>query len=135
MAAHDSIATTPGAIFTGEVEKVEKSGAQAVFFAGGTGAGTVSLWRALHSADPKLLLLGSSTMVNDSFASAIGSAAAQTYLTTPILALSYYPPSASRVLEDYRRHFGGQPGAYALYGYESMNVVLQAIRCCRFPRE
>jgi branched-chain amino acid transport system substrate-binding protein len=125
--AHDSIVTTTGAVFTGEVEKIVRSGAQAVFFAGG-GAGTVALWRQLHSADPHLLLLGSSSMVNEEFTSAIGAAAARTYLSTPVLAPDMYPPSAKRVLDSYRRHFGGRAGAYALYGYEAMSVTLQAIR-------
>jgi len=128
VAAHDSISTTASALYTGEVEKIVESGAQAVFFAGGGGAGTVALWRQLHEADPHLLLLGSSSMVSESFTSQIGSAATETYLSTPVLALSLYPPSAQRVLSDYRRRFGGEAGPYALYGYETMSVVLDAIR-------
>jgi branched-chain amino acid transport system substrate-binding protein len=128
VAAHDSIVTTPGSVFTGEVEAITRSGAQAVFFAGGGGAGTVALWRALHSADPHLLLLGSSALTAGDFASAIGAAGASTYLTTPVLAPGEYAPAAARVLGDYRRQFGGTPGAYALYGFEAMSVVLDAIR-------
>jgi branched-chain amino acid transport system substrate-binding protein len=128
VAAHDSLATTPGSVFTGAVERVVKSGAQAVFLAGGSGAGTASLWRQLHSADPHLLLLGSSGMVNEGFAAQIGSAAASTYLTTPVLATYDYPPAATRVLGAYRRHFGSEGGPSALYGYEAMSVVLDAIR-------
>ena len=89
----DTNATTS---FSSEVEKVGESGAQAVFFAGGTGTGTVALWKQLHGADPKLLLLGSSDMVNSSFTSAIGAAAASTYLTTPILPANLYPPAAAQ---------------------------------------
>ena len=128
VAAHDSLATTTGAVFTGAVEKIAQSGAQAVFLAGGTGAGTVALWRQLHSAAPHLLLLGSSTMVNESFTAQIGPAAASTYLTTPVLATNDYPPTAARILSAYRRHFGSEPGPNALYGYEAMSVVLDAIR-------
>lgn len=128
VAAHDSIVTTPGSVFTGEVEKVRESGANAVFFAGGPGAGSATLWRALHRADPQMLLLGSSALVDASFTAAIGAAGTQTYLTTPVLALSDYPPPAARVLADYRRHFGGEPGAYALYGFEAMSAVLDAVR-------
>jgi branched-chain amino acid transport system substrate-binding protein len=128
VAADDSLDTTAGAVFTGEVEKIVASGAQAVFFAGGGGAGAVALWRQLHSAAPHLLLLGSSAMVSQSFVSQIGAAAANTYLTTPVLPTSLYPPSARRMLSDYRRHFGGEAGAYALSGYETMSVVLDAIR-------
>lgn len=130
VVAHDSIATTAAAVggYAGEVEKIQHSGADAVFFAGGAGEGTVALWGALHAADPALLLLGSNSLVNETFTSAIGPAGGRTYLTTPILALRDYPLSASHVLADYRRRFGGRPGAYALYGYEAMNVVLAAIR-------
>jgi branched-chain amino acid transport system substrate-binding protein len=121
----DTNATTS---FKSETEKVAESGAQAVFFAGGTGTGTVALWKQLHGADPKLLLLGSSDMVNSSFTSEIGGAAASTYLTTPILPADRYPAPAAKVLAAYRRRFGGDPNAYALYGYEAMSVALQSIR-------
>jgi branched-chain amino acid transport system substrate-binding protein len=130
VAAHDSITTTAptAAAYAGEVEKIERSSADAVFFAGGPQRGAAALWRALHRADPRLLLLGSNTLASPEFTAAIGAAASQTYLTTPILPLSDYPPAATRVLADYRRHFGGEPGPYALYGYEAMSVVLDAIR-------
>lgn len=128
VAAHDSLDTTSAANFTAEVAKVAHSGAGAVFFAGGTAPGTVSLWRQLHEADPRLWLLGSSTMVNAAFTAAIGAgAASQTLLSTPILPVSAYPASAQRVLAAYRREFHEQPQAYALFGYEAMSATLRAI--------
>ena len=106
----------------------ERSGAEAVFFAGGTTPEVVSLWQQLHAADPRLWLLGSSTMVNSTFTSAIGAAAAaKTLLSTPILPVSRYPASAQRVLAVYRRVFHEQPEAYALFGYEAMSATLRAI--------
>jgi branched-chain amino acid transport system substrate-binding protein len=128
LVAHDSIATPAGATFASEVEKVVQSGAQAVLFAGGGGPGTVALWRELHSADPHLLLLGTSSMLGEAFTSQLGAAATATYLTSPILAPALYPPAAQRVLSEYRRSFHGEAGPYALYGYEAMSVVLAAIR-------
>jgi len=128
VAAHDSIVTSAGSVFTGEVEKVVRSGADAVFLAGAPTPGAAALWQALHRADPQLLLLGAAPLVSPAFTSAIGGAASQTYLTTPILAASDYPSPAARVLGDYRARFGGDPGAYALYGFETMSVVLDAIR-------
>ncbi|HEY4996808.1 MAG TPA: branched-chain amino acid ABC transporter substrate-binding protein [Solirubrobacteraceae bacterium] len=128
LAAHDSIATPEGATFTSEVEKVVQSGAQAVLFAGGGGPGALALWRELHSADPHLLLLGTSSMLGEAFTSQLGPAADATYLSTPILAPALYPPGAQRVLSEYRRSFHGEAGPYALYGYEAMSVVLAAIR-------
>jgi branched-chain amino acid transport system substrate-binding protein len=132
VAAHDSLDmthTSATTSFASEVAKVAASGAQAVFFAGGTGTGTAALWKQLHSADPKLLLLGSSDMVNSEFTSEIGGeAGASTYLTTPILPVDLYPSPAARVLARYRSAFGSAGNAYALYGYEAMSVALLAIR-------
>jgi len=131
VAAHDSldmIDTNASTSFKGEVEKVAESGAQATFFAGGTGTGTVALWKQLHSTDPKLMLLGSNDMVNSTFTSEIGVAAASTYLTTPILPADLYPHAAADVLAEYRLHFGSEGNAYALYGYEAMSAALAAIR-------
>jgi branched-chain amino acid transport system substrate-binding protein len=130
LLGHDSIATagvTPAA-YLGEAEKIARVKPQAVFFAGGLQPGSVALWLALYRADPNTLLLGTSALADPSFAAAVGQAASQTHLTTPILPLGDYPPQAARVLADYRRHFGGRPGPYALYGYEAMSVVLDAIR-------
>ncbi len=136
--AHDSISTKPGTNFTGEVDKIIKSGAQAVFLSAGTrqaGAGeaitdegTAALWRDLHEADPRLWLLGPSALAEESFTQLIGSAAARTRFTSPELPLSLYPPSARTVMNDYRRQFGSEGGTYALYGYEAMTLVLAAIR-------
>ncbi len=128
VAGHDSVTTAAGSVFTGEVEKIEQSGAQAVFLAGGTSAGTAELFRQLHTADPSLWLLGSSTLANPSFTAQLGPAASRTLLSTPVLAPALYPPAAQRVLSDYARRFGSEAGPDALYGYEAMSVVLDAIR-------
>jgi branched-chain amino acid transport system substrate-binding protein len=128
VSAHDSVSVTAGGNYAGEVEKIVESGAQAVFFAGGAGPGTAVLWNQLHAANPRLLLLGPSTMVDESFTSAIGGAGAVSYLTTPVLPVGSYPRSAQRVLSAYRSSFGAEGEAYALYGYEAMSAVLGAIR-------
>jgi branched-chain amino acid transport system substrate-binding protein len=128
VVAHDSIQVEPGSNFTGEVQKVSRLHAAAVFLAAGPGAGTVALWRMLHQADPDLLLLGTSSMDNASFTSQIGAAETQTYLTTPLLPTRLYPSAAQRVLSAYRSTFGSAGEAEALYGYEAMSLVLDAIR-------
>jgi branched-chain amino acid transport system substrate-binding protein len=125
---HDSLSTVPGAVFTGEVEKIVEHKAQAVFLAGEEGTGTAELWRDLYEASPNLLLLGSSTMTGEAFTSQIGPAAANTYLTTPVLPTRLYPANAQKVLSDYRKTFGVEGGPYSLYGYEAMTLVLDAIR-------
>ena len=128
VAGRDSITTPTGAVYTGEIEKILESKAQAVFLSGDGGAGSAALWQQLHAADPQLLLLGSSSMASEAFASAIGTAGSRTYLTTPLLPASLYPPSGQRVLAAYRARFAQEPGAWALYGYVAMRTVLESIR-------
>ena len=77
VAGNDALDMSGATLFTGEVEKIAESGAQAVFFAGGGGPATVALWNELHEAVPGLLLLGSSTLVNESFTSQLGAAGTQ----------------------------------------------------------
>ena len=126
---HESLDTSASSSFTGQAAKIAESGAQAVFFAGGPGKGALALFEQLHARDARLWLLGSSSLVEPAFTSALGAgAAARTRLTTPVLPVSMYPASAQRVLAAYRRRFGEQPQAYVLFGYEAMSAALQAIR-------
>jgi branched-chain amino acid transport system substrate-binding protein len=139
VVGEDEIDTSAGTEFGGEVHKVTASGAQAVFFSGLPNPGAVALFQQLHAEDPHLRLLGSNTLARPgtpagpgapaepSFAQQLGAAAHATYIATPLLALSLYPPAAQRVLEEYRERFHRAPGPFALYGYEAMSVVLLAI--------
>ena len=127
VAAHDSIAVGTAGVYTGEAEKVLESGAQAVFFSGAGSEGAAALWRQLHESDPRLLLLGASAAATEAFASQLGPAGAQAYLTTPALPARMYPPAGRRVLAAYERQLGGRAEAYVLYGYEAMSLVLHAV--------
>ncbi len=128
IAANESIGTSAGAVYSEAIRKIIASGAQAVFISSEGGAGVVALWRQLHSADSHLKLLGSSTMATEAFSSQLGAAATASYLATPLLATDMYPRAAQHVLSAYRKTFGRQAGPEALYGYEAMNLVLDAIR-------
>jgi branched-chain amino acid transport system substrate-binding protein len=124
----EGLDTETGTSFEGTAEKVSSSGAQAVFFSGAPGPGTVSLLKALYKQNHDLRLFASSALLNSAFTSEIGAAAQNTVIGTPILPTSHYPALAQRVLADYQHAFGARPQAYALYGYEAMSVVLAAIR-------
>lgn len=114
--------------FTGVVEQVLHSGAEAVFLNGDAGPGTVAIWQQLHAADPGLIMLGSNGMVDPAFTAAIGDAAQSTYLTSPALPASSYGSGAARVLTQISRRDHVQPTADALYGYAAMELVLSAIK-------
>lgn len=125
---HESVLIGRGSTFKGEVEKILEEKPQAVFVAGGNPIGAATLGRELYEADPHVDLLAASSLATEAFASRIGAAAAATWLTDPVLPPSLYPSSALRVLNDYRRTFGSEGDSYALYGYEAMTLVLDAIR-------
>jgi branched-chain amino acid transport system substrate-binding protein len=128
LAGHDSLQLAAEANYAGEIQKIRSSHAQAVFLAAGASAGATALLTALHAADPHLLLLGTSNLATETFTSSLGSAASVTYLTTPLLPVRAYPVSARRVLSGYARVFRTPAGPWALYGYEAMAGVLDAIR-------
>jgi branched-chain amino acid transport system substrate-binding protein len=128
IAGEDTIAIDKGANFTGEVGKVAESEAQAVFVSATATSDAARLFRELHTADPQLALLASSTMQNSLFTSNLGDAERATTIGSPVLPVGAYPLSARRVLAQYRRRFAARPGPYVLYGYEAMSVVLAAIR-------
>jgi len=128
VVGHDSLSIVTGGVYKGEAEKIAESGAQAVFYSGAGSEGAAQMFRELHLADPHLLLLAPSSTVVEPFTSQLGAAGASTFLTTPLLPASLYPPSGRHVLADYRRAFGGEGNGYALYGYEAMSLVLDAIR-------
>jgi branched-chain amino acid transport system substrate-binding protein len=128
VVAHDSLSIVTGGTFKGEAEKIAESGAQAVFYSGEGSEGAAQMFRELHEADPRLMLLAPSSVVVEPFTAHLGTAQAATYLTTPVLPPSQYPPEGRRVLADYRRAFGTEGAGSALYGYESMSLLLDAIR-------
>ena len=108
--------------------RIAATHADAVLLAGAPDRGGVVLYEELHAELPSLKLFAPSTLATGHFLSSLGSAtAAATYVTSPILPLDRYPPSAQAVLGAYRRAFGVAPTAYSLYGYEAMSSTLAAI--------
>ncbi len=128
VAGHDSITTPTGAVYTGEIEKILESKPQAVFLSGDSGAGSAGLWQQLHAADPQLLLLGTSSMASESFASAIGTAGSRTYLTTPCFPPRSTRPRGSGCSAPTAPASGSEGGPWALYGFVAMRTVLESVR-------
>jgi branched-chain amino acid transport system substrate-binding protein len=128
VSSEDTITIGPGANFTGEVKKIAESGAQGVFVSATATNEAARLFRELHTSNPHLALLASSTMQNSVFTSNLDAAEGATTIGSPLLPLSSYPASTHRVLTQYRRRFAAPSGPYVLYGYETMSVVLAAIR-------
>lgn len=112
--------------------EVLKTRADAVLLAASSSDRAGPLWTRMNALDPDLDLIGSAALATPEFAGAIGSAARRTFIASPILALSEYPPAAREFARRYEQRFGRSPaGTYALYGYESLKAVLTAIGAAR----
>ena len=102
--------------------------ADAVVLGGNPGPGALALWTELHTLLPHAKLFAPSTLATPDFLARLGSAAASTYVTTPILSWSQYPPAAQRMKKAYHEMYRLWPTKFALYGYEAMKDILAAIK-------
>jgi branched-chain amino acid transport system substrate-binding protein len=128
LAGSSAIDTAAGGDYAGLAAKIAASGAGAVYVGAAPDAGAEKLWQALYAGLPGVKLFAPSTLATGPFLERLGAASGATYVTSPILPLSQYPPAAQRVLSEYRSTFQSAPTAYSLYGYEAMASVLAAIQ-------
>jgi branched-chain amino acid transport system substrate-binding protein len=49
-------------------------------------------------------------------------------VTVATLAADKYPPAGQKFLKDYQTTYGKKPEPYALYGYESMALILDGMK-------
>jgi branched-chain amino acid transport system substrate-binding protein len=108
---------------------IKATGADCVFFGGITQNNAVQLWKDLNAAMPTAKLFGPDGVAESAFSEKIGSKAEkQTYITNPTLDPKLYPASGQEFFKNYKAKYGADPEPYAIYGYESMSVALQAIK-------
>ena len=108
-------------------DQVARSRASAMFFSGSSASDALALWANIHAADPAMKLFASHGLATPEFAGSTGSAQAETYLTSPELAPSCYPPAGRAFLASFVRTYGHQPGQYAIFGYLAMQRILAAV--------
>lgn len=120
--------TSQGADYLG-VSRRALAGSPDAFFFGGIARDRIEpLWLALHAAAPKLKLFGPSALAVPDFTRRLGPSASSTYLTDITVPPRVQPPAARAFAAEFRRVHGHDPDPYAIYGYEAMKAVLQAIR-------
>jgi branched-chain amino acid transport system substrate-binding protein len=108
--------------------EVASSGADAFLYAGSLADRVAPLFMAVAAAAPRVQLFAPSALADEVFARALGAAGDRTFITAPWLGLGAYPPSARSFAETYERSWRTPPPPQALYGFEAMSVVLEAIR-------
>ena len=110
-------------------QQIKGTGADCVFFGGITQNNAVQLFKDLHAANPDAKLFGPDGVAESAFSGKIGSAVEKvTYITNPTLDPKLYPAAGQEFFKNYKETYGADPEPYAIYGYEAMSVVLEAIK-------
>jgi branched-chain amino acid transport system substrate-binding protein len=125
----DTAATTQPAGYASVAAAILASHASAVFVGAEPGPGAVALWQELYDELPVgVALFAPSTLAIGPFLDKLGAATADTYVTSPILPADQYPQSGQAILRLLKRRYPrNYPYPEALYGYEAMKSILDAI--------
>jgi branched-chain amino acid transport system substrate-binding protein len=111
--------------------KIQATGADAVFTGGIIDNNAPQLYKDLNAAMPDAKLFGPDGVATVDFTKEIPpKVQAQTFLTAPTLSPDELPPAGQQFYKDYQAEYGeaqDEIDPYAVYGYESMAVVCDAI--------
>jgi branched-chain amino acid transport system substrate-binding protein len=111
--------------------KIKASGADAVFTGGIIDNNAPQLYKDLSAAMPDAKLFGPDGVATVDFTKEIpANVQKQTYLTAPTLSPDELPPAGQQFYKDYEAEYGepqDEIDPYAVYGYEAMAVVCDAI--------
>ena len=119
---------TKAANFRALASKVGASGADCFFFGGITQNKGVQVFKDVAAAAPDVKMFAPDGVAESPFTTKLGPAVEKrVYLTNPTLDPKFYPPAAQEFFKSFERRFGKTPEPYAIYGYEAMSVVLDAI--------
>ena len=111
--------------------KIKSSGADAVFTGGIIDNNAPQLYKDLNAAVPDAKLFGPDGVATVDFTAEIpANVQKQTFLTAPTLSPDELPPAGQQFYKDYEAEYGepqDEIDPYAVYGYEAMAVVCDAI--------
>jgi branched-chain amino acid transport system substrate-binding protein len=106
---------------------IHAKGADGFFFGGNTYGNAIQLWKDVFAANPQIKLFGPDGVAESSFYAQVGAPGANTFITVSTLPPKFYPSAAQRFFSDYQAKYGIKPETYAIYGYEAMNLALDAM--------
>jgi branched-chain amino acid transport system substrate-binding protein len=114
--------------------KLKGTGAQCFIYCGITANNAVQLFKDMAVALPEGALLGPEGVGETGFFDSTQGGlppdvASRVLITIPGVAPEEYPPAGKEFLKAYEAEYGEKnPDRYAVYGYESMSLLLDAIR-------
>jgi branched-chain amino acid transport system substrate-binding protein len=112
-------------------QKIKSSGADAIFTGGIIDNNGPQLFKDLHAANPDAKLFGPDGMATVDMTKEIpADVQAKSFFTAPTVSPDELPPAGQKFYDDYKKEYGeaeDEIDPYAVYGYEAMDVVLDAI--------
>jgi branched-chain amino acid transport system substrate-binding protein len=124
--------------FRSLVSGLATKGVDGVVFAGCTGNNAVQLFKDLSNALPSAKLYGGDCLLDGVFYAKRGGipedVQRKTVLTAQLLPPDQLTAEGRQVLDRYSAEYGGDLSAYAVYGYESMKLLLDSIRAVTAER-
>jgi branched-chain amino acid transport system substrate-binding protein len=128
IAGDDGI-DTKAANFRALGQKIASSGADCFFFGGITQNKGVQVFKDVGAANPDIKMFGPDGVADSPFSTKVGpDLEKRIWITNPTLDPKLYPASAQQFFQKFKAQYGKDPEPYAIYGYEAMSVVLNAIK-------
>ncbi|MGI9082282.1 MAG: branched-chain amino acid ABC transporter substrate-binding protein [Thermoleophilaceae bacterium] len=109
--------------------KVKASGVDAVFYGGITQNNAVQLYKDLGAALPDATLWGPDGVAETEFTKDLPpDVAKRTFITVATINPKDYGPKGQKFFTDFKSEYGkDQPEPYAIYGFEAMDIALEAL--------
>jgi len=120
--------------FRSQAAKMKSDGTDCFVFSGITANGAVQLYKDVAAALPDAKLYGPDGVAESGFSDpAEGgipeNVASRVKVTVATLSPDQYPPEGQKFFDDFKAKYGGgSPDPYSIYGYEAMNLVMDAIK-------
>ncbi len=109
--------------------KIKSSGADGFFYGGITQNKGVQLFKDVNASNPDIKMFGPDGVAESAFSEKLGSKVEKNvFITNPTLDPKEYPPAAQEFFSKFKSKYGKDPEPYAIYGYEAMNITLEAIK-------
>jgi branched-chain amino acid transport system substrate-binding protein len=117
--------------FTAVAQKIVNLHPDLVYYGGTTQSGGALLVKDIRGAGYPGFIMTSDGMYEEAFIDIAGEAAEGVYLTFGGIPPGHFSGAAKEWAEEYRSRYGAEPEAYALYGYVSAEMLLDALdRVC-----
>jgi branched-chain amino acid transport system substrate-binding protein len=118
---------TKAANFRSPAGTIKSAGADCFFFGGITQNKGVQVFKDVAAANPGIKMFGPDGVAESAFSEKLGAIEKNVFITNPTLDPKLYPPAAQDFFTEFKNKYGKDPEPYAIYGYESMAITLQAI--------